>query len=59
MIPELDKEWTKFLNNFPETSLPIRVQNAYFDKEVHRWACKMAIKYGFKIDEIKQRYGKG
>jgi len=33
MIPELDEEWTKFLNNLTETSDPIKHSNQVFEKE--------------------------
>lgn len=56
MIPEIDKEWSEFLENFPETSLKIKTENNIFKEEVHRWCVKMSIRYGFSVKELKQHY---
>lgn len=59
MIKEIDEKWTEFLGNFPETSLKIKAENKLFEKEVHRWAVKMSIRYGFTVKELKEHYYHG
>lgn len=58
MIPEIDEEWTEFLKSIPETELTIQEENVLFEKEKKRWCVKMSMKYGFDVNDLKEKYGR-
>ena len=54
----IEKEWSKFIENYPYCPSYIKIQawNKKFAYDVHRWCKRMSKKHGACYDKLIKKY---